>query len=110
VCDRPHGENDRDGEERRAPSRRAGEARGVLKGPDTDVNLHVFSAGAREVERMLLFRDRLRAVDEDRERYVAAKRALAERRWEHVQQYADAKTPVVEEIIARARRDAAGRA
>jgi GrpB-like predicted nucleotidyltransferase (UPF0157 family) len=59
---------------------------------------------------MLLFRDRLRAVDEDRERYVAAKRALAERRWEHVQQYADAKTPVVEEIIARARRDAAGRA
>lgn len=82
----------------------------LLKGPDTDVNLHVFSAGSREVERMLLFRDRLRAVDEDRERYVAAKRALAERRWEHTQQYADAKTPVVEEIIARARRDAAGRA
>jgi GrpB-like predicted nucleotidyltransferase (UPF0157 family) len=80
----------------------------LLKGPDTDVNLHVFSAGATEVERMLLFRDRLRAVDEDRERYVAAKRALADRRWEHVQQYADAKTPVVEEIIARARRHAAG--
>lgn len=35
----------------------------LVKGPDTDVNLHVFSAGAAEVERMLRFRDRLRADD-----------------------------------------------
>jgi GrpB-like predicted nucleotidyltransferase (UPF0157 family) len=76
----------------------------LFKGPDTEVNLHVFSAGSAEIERMLLFRDRLRDVDAERERYVAAKRALAQRRWQHVQDYADAKTAVVEEIIARARR------
>lgn len=80
----------------------------LFKGPDIDVNLHVFSAGSAEVERMLLFRDRLRAVDDDRERYEATKRALAQRRWQHVQDYADAKTPIVGEIIARATRDAAG--
>ena len=32
----------------------------VFKGPDTDVNLHVFSAGCPEIARMLLFRDWLR--------------------------------------------------
>jgi GrpB-like predicted nucleotidyltransferase (UPF0157 family) len=74
----------------------------LFKGPDTDVNLHVFTAGSSEVERMVLFRDWLRISAEDRGRYAAAKRALARRRWQHVQQYADAKTPVVEEIIARA--------
>ena len=73
-----------------------------------DVNLHVFSAGSSEIERMLLFRDRLRAVDEDRERSEATKRALAQRRWPRVQDYADAKTPIVDEIVARASRQAAG--
>jgi GrpB-like predicted nucleotidyltransferase (UPF0157 family) len=73
----------------------------LLGGPDTAVNLHVFSVGSLEVERMLVFRDRLRRVDEDRARYLAAKRELAQRSWEHVQQYADAKGPVVEAIIAR---------
>jgi GrpB-like predicted nucleotidyltransferase (UPF0157 family) len=79
----------------------------LFKGPDTDVNLHVFTAGSSEVERMVLFRDWLRISAQDRGRYAAAKRALARRRWQHVQQYADAKTPVVEEIIARASRHAA---
>ena len=65
------------------------------------MNLHVFSVGCIEIERMLVFRDRLRRVDEDRARYLAAKRELAQRSWEHVQQYADAKGPVVEAIIAR---------
>jgi GrpB-like predicted nucleotidyltransferase (UPF0157 family) len=66
------------------------------------VNLHVFGAGCPEIERMLRFRDHLRADAEDRERYEAAKRELAARRWRHVQNYADAKTVVVEEILARA--------
>jgi hypothetical protein len=30
------------------------------------------------------------------------------RRWPHVQDYADAKTPIVDEIVARASRQAAG--
>ena len=75
----------------------------AFKGPDTDVNLHVYSPGCQEIERYLIFRDRLRASPEDRARYQRAKRELAERDWTYVQQYADAKSEVVEEIIARAR-------
>jgi GrpB-like predicted nucleotidyltransferase (UPF0157 family) len=67
------------------------------------VNLHVFSAGCPEIDRMLLFRDCLRADPAERDRYAAVKRELAARRWRHVQNYADAKTAVVEEILARAR-------
>jgi GrpB-like predicted nucleotidyltransferase (UPF0157 family) len=74
----------------------------VLKGPDTNVNLPVFPAGCAEPERMLAFRDWLRANAADRELYAAAKRELAARDWTYVQQYADAKTAVVTEIMARA--------
>ena len=76
----------------------------VLKGPDTDINLHVFSAGAAEIERMLRFRDRLRASDADREHYARTKRELSQRTWRHVQHYADAKSQVVEEIMGRGER------
>ncbi len=76
----------------------------VFKGPDTNVNLHVFSAGCEETDRMLLFRDWLRENTSDRERYAAAKRELAAQDWTYVQQYADAKTAVVREIMARAER------
>jgi GrpB-like predicted nucleotidyltransferase (UPF0157 family) len=74
-----------------------------LKGPDTNVNLHVYSPGCPEIERYLLFRDRLRGHPEDRDHYQRVKRELAERDWTYVQEYADAKTEVVEGIIARAR-------
>lgn len=76
----------------------------VLKGPDTNVNLHVFSQGSPEIERMLAFRDRLRSNEPDRLHYERSKRELTERNWKYVQDYADAKTQVVEEIIARAAR------
>src|SRR5207253_6543797 len=75
----------------------------VFKGPDTSVNLHVFSAGCPEIERMLLLRDHLRSNPEDRDLYERTKRELAQKEWKYVQNYADAKTSVVEEIIARAR-------
>jgi GrpB-like predicted nucleotidyltransferase (UPF0157 family) len=78
----------------------------ALKGADTDVNLHVYPAGCPELERCLVFRDRLRDHPGDRERYQRAKRELAQRDWTYVQQYADAKTEVIEEIIARARAQA----
>jgi len=74
----------------------------MLKGPDTDINLHVLGDGSPEIARMVGFRDRLRADPEDRARYEAAKRELAARRWEFVQDYADAKSQVVEEILSRA--------
>ena len=69
---------------------------------DPATHVHVFTVGDAEVGRMVAFRDRLRRVDEDRERYAAAKRTLAARRWRHVQHYADAKSGVIEEILARA--------
>lgn len=73
-----------------------------FKGPDVDVNLHTFSAGCAEADRMIMFRDWLRANTEDRELYLRTKRELAARRWTYVQQYADAKTAIVKEILARA--------
>ena len=66
------------------------------------VNLHVFSAGCVEIDRMLRFRDRLRRDDVDRELYERTKRALAQRQWKYMQNYADAKSDVVEAILARA--------
>jgi GrpB-like predicted nucleotidyltransferase (UPF0157 family) len=75
----------------------------VFKGPDTNVNLHTFTADCEEVDVMLLFRDHLRASAEDRELYARTKRTLAAYPWKYVQQYADAKTAVVQEIAERAR-------
>lgn len=74
----------------------------MLKGPDTDINLHVFSSGCSEIERMLMFRDWLRSNDADRELYARTKRGLAQQQWRYVQNYADAKNAVVAEICARA--------
>jgi GrpB-like predicted nucleotidyltransferase (UPF0157 family) len=74
----------------------------MFKGPDTDVNLHVFSADCPDIDRMLLFRDWLRANDADRRLYETTKRELTQRDWKYMQYYAVAKTDVVEEIIARA--------
>jgi GrpB-like predicted nucleotidyltransferase (UPF0157 family) len=76
----------------------------LFKGPDTNVNLHVLSEGCPEIERILLFRDWLRTNEADRELYARTKRELAQREWKYVQNYADAKTAVIEEIIARAGR------
>jgi GrpB-like predicted nucleotidyltransferase (UPF0157 family) len=75
----------------------------LFKGPDTNVNVHTFSEGCSEVERMVAFRDWLRTHDDDRELYERAKRELAAREWKHVQNYADAKSLVVEDILSRAR-------
>jgi GrpB-like predicted nucleotidyltransferase (UPF0157 family) len=74
----------------------------LFKGPDTNVNLHVFSRGCEEIERMTRFRDWLRANDDDRELYLRTKRELAARDWKFVQNYADAKSAVVQEILGRA--------
>ncbi len=74
----------------------------LLKGPDRDIHLHTFSAGCEEVDRMLLFRDWLRANTADRDLYVRTKRQLASQHWTYMQQYADAKTAIVKEIMARA--------
>jgi GrpB-like predicted nucleotidyltransferase (UPF0157 family) len=74
----------------------------LFGGPDTDINLHVFSASCAEVERMLRFRDHLRRHEADRLLYERTKRELAARTWKYTQNYADAKTAVVQEILSRA--------
>ncbi len=74
----------------------------LFNGPDTDIGLHVFSAGTPEIDRMLRFRDRLRVSQADRAHYERTKRRLAQHVWRHVQHYADAKTTTVEEILDRA--------
>jgi GrpB-like predicted nucleotidyltransferase (UPF0157 family) len=74
----------------------------LFKGTDPDVNLHVFSRGSRQAARHLRFRDAIRANDEERDRYAAAKRALAAQRWAYVQNYADAKNDVIDDILVRA--------
>jgi len=71
----------------------------LFKGPDVNVNLHVFSRDCVEVERMIAFRDRLRHNDDDRQLYERTKRELASRRWKHVQHYANAKTEVITTIL-----------
>jgi len=71
----------------------------LLKGTDPAVNLHVFTVGSAEVERMVRFRDLLRSNEELRCRYEGVKRSLADRSWSTVQAYADAKTEVIAEIL-----------
>ena len=70
------------------------------------MNLHVFSAACPEIDRMLVFRDWLRTSEADRELYARTKRALARQNWKYTQNYADAKTAIIEEIISRARSSA----
>ena len=74
----------------------------LFTGPDTAINLHVFTVGTAEIDRMQLFRDWLRANDADRDAYLQVKRDLARRTWRHVQHYADSKTAIVQQIMARA--------
>ena len=75
----------------------------MFKGEDPIVNLHVFSEGCPEIERMLLFRDWIKSNPADCALYGRTKRELAQREWKYIQNYADAKGAVVEEIVGRAR-------
>ncbi|MDN6641137.1 MAG: GrpB family protein, partial [Tetragenococcus sp.] len=46
--------------------------------------------------------DWLRTNRDDREKYAKVKHTLAQNTWENIQDYADAKTEIVEEIMERA--------
>ena len=47
----------------------------MFKGPDTDIHLHVFSKGSKEIEKYLLFRNYLRLHDDARELYENTKKS-----------------------------------
>ncbi|HET7464149.1 MAG TPA: GrpB family protein [Longimicrobium sp.] len=72
----------------------------MLRTPERDVHVHVLSEGCPEIQRYLTFRDRLRRDDDDRRRYEQTKRELATRTWGDMNDYANAKTDVVESILA----------
>jgi GrpB-like predicted nucleotidyltransferase (UPF0157 family) len=78
----------------------------MFRTPERDVHLHVYDPDAPAVEAYLALRDHLRRSAADRELYAATKRGLAERAWEDMNDYADAKSEVIAQILARARRDA----
>ena len=72
----------------------------MFRTPEQDVHIHIYSAGCPEIQRNLIFRDRLRRNIDDRRRYEQTKRKLAAKEWSDMNAYADAKTEVIESIIA----------
>lgn len=70
---------------------------------DRSVNLHFYPDDSEEVTAYLLFRDHLRVDGGDRALYETVKRRLATQEWPDVNHYADAKGPVIDEILTRAR-------
>ncbi len=75
----------------------------MFKRQETDLNLHVFTAHSPEIDRVLLLRERLRNNAAERRLYQQTKRQLAARTWKYLQDYADAKSEVIEAILVRAR-------
>lgn len=67
-----------------------------------DVHLHLWADSSPEIERHIAFRDRLRSHASDRETYERVKRELARRDWNDVNDYANAKTVVVSQILSSA--------
>jgi len=75
----------------------------MLRTPARNVHLHVYEAIRPEVRDHLDLRDRLRVDVDDRARFAAEKRHLAQRQWRDMNDYADAKTEVITDILIRAR-------
>jgi GrpB-like predicted nucleotidyltransferase (UPF0157 family) len=72
----------------------------MFRTPEQDVHVHIYSDGCPEIERNLVFRDRLRRNIEDCRHYEQTKRELADKEWSDMNAYAEAKTGVIESIIA----------
>lgn len=72
----------------------------MLRTSDRDVHVHVFGPDADEVDRMLTFRDTVRADLWARRRYEQVKRDLVRRQWPTMQHYADAKSAIIDDILS----------
>ena len=75
----------------------------MFRTPERDVHIHVFLLASPEIQRHLTFRDWLRKTPHERQRYERTKRELAAQSWSDMNAYAEAKTEVIEVIIAAAR-------
>jgi GrpB-like predicted nucleotidyltransferase (UPF0157 family) len=74
----------------------------MLRTAARDVHVHVWTAGGEWEQRHLNFRDRLRRSAEDRVLYERVKREIAARDWPTMNDYADAKSEVIGDILSRA--------
>ncbi len=72
----------------------------MFRTPGREVHVHLWAAGDPEIGRLRAFRDRLRARPEDRAAYERLKRDLAERSWSDMNEYAEAKGPFIERLLA----------
>ena len=75
----------------------------LVRTPARDVHVHLFERNDPAVGEYLLLRDHLRSDASDRALYERTKRALLGKRWNDMNDYADAKTDVIIAIKARAR-------
>jgi GrpB-like predicted nucleotidyltransferase (UPF0157 family) len=73
----------------------------LLKGPTTDINLHVWTVGSLEARRHLVFRNWLRTNPEDRKHYGKLKKELAAQPFEYIYQYNNAKAALIYAIYER---------
>ena len=72
----------------------------MFRTPERDVHVHVWRDGDNEPRQQLLFRDQLRRSEEHRRAYERLKRELAAREWRDMNEYADAKSGLIAEILA----------
>lgn len=75
----------------------------LVRTPARDVHVHLYEREDPAVHEYLLLRDHLRTDADDRALYEGVKRALISRRWDDMNDYADAKNDVIVAIKARAR-------
>jgi GrpB-like predicted nucleotidyltransferase (UPF0157 family) len=75
----------------------------LVRTPSRDTHVHVFERGDPAADEYLLLRDHLRSDADDRALYESTKRDLLSRRWDDMNDYAEAKTDVILAIKARAR-------
>jgi GrpB-like predicted nucleotidyltransferase (UPF0157 family) len=75
----------------------------MFRTPQRDFHLHVYEPNRSEVRDYLDLRDWLRVSEADRQLYVQTKRHLAQQPWGDMNDYAVAKTEVVQEILRHAR-------
>jgi len=73
----------------------------MFRTPEKDVHIHIFSPDCPETKRQRAFRAWLRENEVDRQRYEAVKRKLADQDWPDMNSYAQAKSEIIEEIIAK---------
>lgn len=73
----------------------------LVKG-EPPANVHLYEPGHPEIEAHLRFRDLLRADLAARQRYEDLKRSLAGREWPDMNYYAEAKGPLIRELLSGA--------